>query len=91
MHQLSVEMLQVYHELNAKLVITKVLKDLLPARRRGPLLRAQLFGMFQISHEQRLSALLLDWNPEDLIFKKYAYAILCMASDGDSLSLVPEQ
>lgn len=49
MHQLSVEMLQVYHELNAKLVITKVLKDLLPARSRGPLLRAQLFGMFQIS------------------------------------------
>ncbi|KAK3172584.1 hypothetical protein OEA41_005908 [Lepraria neglecta] len=90
MHEPSVGMLQVYHELNAKLVIAKGLKDLPLTRRHGPLLRAQLFGIFQISHEQRLSALLLGWDPEDFNFKQYAYAILYMASDGDSFSLVPE-
>ena len=58
-----------------------------PGKRHGPILCARIFELFQVVIEGPLSHLLRSWQPEYLAFQETAFAILCLASGSQNVSL----
>lgn len=83
--------LELYAKLDVQIVKAKGLSAFPPVQRHGPILRASIFHFFQAIHEAILSAILLGWNPDELIFREIAYAILSLASPSLNFSMVPLQ
>ena len=80
-----------YNGLEISIVEAKGLGAFYPTQRHGPLLRAKIFNLFEQAHEDILSTALLSWTAEEMPFREIAYAILCLASTNQSLSLVRSQ
>lgn len=51
-------------------------------------MRAVIFHLFSSGNEDLLAATLLQLNPEDLPFREFAYAALCLAAGGKNISVV---
>ncbi|MCJ1261892.1 hypothetical protein MMC22_001761 [Lobaria immixta] len=83
--------LELYAKLDVQIVKAKGLSAFPPMQRHGPILRGRIFHFFQKIYEPTLSAILLEWVPDDSIFQEIAYAILSLASASLNFSMVPLQ
>ena len=80
-------LLELYQRHNVKIVIPKGIQGFDPARRHGPILCARIFQMFQRTHKCPLAHLLQSWKLEELHFREIVYAILCLASGSQNVTL----
>ncbi|KAL8854169.1 MAG: hypothetical protein Q9221_001091 [Calogaya cf. arnoldii] len=65
----------------------------IPMRRRhGATWRSIIFSNWSASmyENETLEAHLLQWSPEDFPFREIAFAILCLASGGKNITILPE-
>ena len=74
-----------------RIVIPKNIADIPWRRRHGPVLSSCLFWLWSRTLEDKLATTLLQWSPEDHPFREIAYAILCLASGGKNVAIVPYQ
>ena len=79
------------HRLGRRVVTPKNIADIPWRRRHGPILGSCLFWLWSTSLEDELAATLLQWSPEDAPFREIAFAILCLASGGRNVAMVPYQ
>ena len=84
----STEMIDMYGGLQVQIVKPKGISGISPPHLHTMLLGGELLAMVQESYQQALSATLLSWGVEDLAFREFAYATLCLASWDRELSLV---
>lgn len=82
------QLVRLYEEQNIEIITPDGIKGFRPAQRHEPLFCARIFQVFQRSQERVLAHLLLGWKPDDFPFREIAFAILCLASGRQNVSLV---
>ena len=50
-----------------------------------------MFYLWSYANEDVLAASLLQWNIEDLLFREFAYAALCLAAGGKNVNIVSQE
>ena len=79
-----------HQNLPRRIVSPKTIKDIPWRRRHGFVFRQNLFDFWSSRLQTPLAATLPLWTPDDLPFREIAFAILCLASGGKHVTLVPE-
>ena len=73
------------------MIVPKDIFDIHWRQRHGPILRNFIFCLWSHDNEDQLAASLLQWSPEDLPFREFAYAILCLAAGGRNIDFIPSE
>ena len=73
------------------MIVPKDIFDIHWRQRHGPILRNFIFCLWSNDNEDQLAASLLQWSPEDLPFREFANAILCLAAGGRNIDFIPSE
>ncbi|KAL8743357.1 MAG: hypothetical protein Q9190_004280 [Brigantiaea leucoxantha] len=84
----SSKMLHAYRNLQVDIVKPKGISSISPVRRHAVLFGREILAMVEESYRQILSATLLSWGTDDLVFREFAHATLCLALFDGGCSLI---
>lgn len=85
---IAVETLNLYDGLGVIIENRNIIADNPFSHRHGSRLGALVFGMFQGTQGENLENLLLERDVDDFCFREIVFAILCIASPAENLSLI---